>query len=98
MLVTGGLLLGLGSATLAGASVASAAQVDESGDGLDTPLALAGGAVVLSLLSSLLYENGTARARDAVNAYNDEVQRAASEKRGPEAAHPGEGTSMLRSP
>ena len=95
-LVTGGLLFGLGSATLAGASVASAVQVDEGGDGLDTPLALASGAVVLSVVSSILYENGTNRARDAVNAYNDEVQRATSEKRRPEPAQRGEGTSMLQ--
>jgi hypothetical protein len=95
MLVTGGLLLGLGSATLAGASIASAAQVD-TGEGLDTPLALASGAVVLSVMSSILYENGTTRARDAVNAYNDEVQRMTSVKRGPEPAPAGEGTSMLQ--
>jgi len=96
MLVTGGLLLGLGSATLAGASIASAVQVDDGGDGLDTPLALASGAVMLSVVSSILYESGTTRARDAVNAYNDEVQRATSDKRGPEPAQPGEGTSMLQ--
>lgn len=95
MLVTGGLLLGLGSATLAGASIASGV-LDAAGDGLDTPLALASGAVVLSVVSSILYENGTTRAHDAVNAYNDEVQRATSEKRRPEPGRPGEGTSMLQ--
>jgi hypothetical protein len=95
MLVTGGLLLGLGSATLAGASIASAVQVEAGEDGLDTPLALATGAVALSVLSSILYENGTTRALDAVNTYNDGVQRARSDKRGPEAARLGEGTSML---
>jgi hypothetical protein len=95
MLVTGGLIIGLGSATLAGASLASAVQVDAD-DGLDTPLALASGAVLLSFVSSILHENGATRARDAVDAYNDEVQRATSEKRGPEPAHPGEGTSMLQ--
>jgi hypothetical protein len=96
LLLTGGLLLGLGSATLAGASIISAVQVDESGAGLETPLSLASGALVLSFVSSVLHENGTSRARDAVDAYNDEVQRATSEKRGAEPARPGEGTSMLQ--
>jgi hypothetical protein len=96
MLAAGGLIFGLGSAALAGASIASAVQVDDGGDGLDTPLALASGAVVLSVVSSILHESGTTRARDAVDAYNDEVQRATSEKRGREAAQPGEGTSMLQ--
>lgn len=96
MLVTGGLLFGLGSATLAAASIASVAQVDDSSDALDTPLTLASGAIALSVVSSILYEHGATRARDAVHVYNDEVQRATSEKRGLEPAQPGEGTSMLQ--
>ncbi|HWO10385.1 MAG TPA: hypothetical protein VNN80_12925 [Polyangiaceae bacterium] len=93
-LLMGGFLLELAGLVLAGATVVTAAQSDESGDGLDTTLALASGAVVFSVASSALYAHSTPYVWDAVNSYNDEVQRAAADQRG--GPVPAEGTSMLQ--
>jgi len=97
-LLAGGLLFGLGSAALTGASVATALQADDGGEGFDTSLALASGAVALSVVSSILYENGATHVGRAVDSYNEAVQRAAAEKSRLEPAPPGQGTSMLQRP
>jgi hypothetical protein len=94
-LLMGGFLLELAGLVLAGASLATAVQGDESRDGLDTSLALAGGAVVLSVASSTLYARSTPHVWDAVNLYNDELQRGARDG-SLGGSSPGEGTSLLQ--
>jgi hypothetical protein len=78
-LLVGGLLLEMGGVALAGASIVTVVRVDDSGGGLDTALALARGAVALSVVSSLLYESSETHVWDAVNAYNHAVERASLE-------------------
>lgn len=95
-LLMGAFVLELGSLLLTGAAVANAAQVDESGKALDTSMALAGGAVVLSVVSSTLYERSAPHVSQAVTIYNDEMRRAASGKGHSEPAQSDEGTSMLQ--
>lgn len=92
----GGFLFELGSVLLTGAAVVSAVQNDESGNALDTSMALAGGAVAFSVVSSAMYERSTPHVYQAVNIYNDEVQRAESDKGATGSARQGDGTSMLQ--